>query len=155
LNFFAIIHRFFSSTTPLPSTQTSINSGDLPIVIKWNSNEIPISITQNEFKTVTDLKRKIQEITHVNVKRQKLLGLKYQGKPYTNINDDNVEISDLSLKANQKIMMMGTAEENIEPEPNKDDIEVLDDFEITSEELQVHEKEENIKKLQNRVTTRK
>lgn len=72
------------------------------VTIKWQGKEYPISISAED--TVLSLKRKIQEETAVQPKRQKLLGLKARagGLP-----GDDVTMGDLVLKPNQKIMMMG------------------------------------------------
>ena len=54
--------------------------------------------------TVSDLKHKLQEETHVNPKRQKLLGLKRKdGKP---AGDDDV-LLELGLKPGTKVILMG------------------------------------------------
>lgn len=72
------------------------------LAIKWSGKDYEVSITDTE--TISDLKRKISELTEVPPKRQKLLGLKARGgKPA----GDAASISELVLKPGQRIMMMG------------------------------------------------
>lgn len=72
------------------------------IGIKWSSKDLSIEVEQQA--DVGCLKRKIQEHTGVQPKRQKLLGLETkQGK----LASDDVLVSDLALKAGQKILMVG------------------------------------------------
>ena len=62
-------------------------------------------------ETVEGLKRKLAAQTNVPEKRQKLLGLKtLAGKPPLT---DDTPIYDLALKPNQKIMLLGQADEAI------------------------------------------
>ena len=72
------------------------------LVFKWSGKEFVIAVGQDE--TVSSLKRKIQERTSVQPKRQKLLGLKDKsGKLPT----DGHTLAELQLKPGQKIMLMG------------------------------------------------
>ena len=69
------------------------------ISIKWQSKEFPVQC--EEGWTVEDLKRRIEQETKVQPKRQKLLGLKLNGKPPA----DDAKIGDLSVA--KKVIMMG------------------------------------------------
>ena len=72
------------------------------MIIKWNNQQYDIDTA--DIKTVGTLKRAIESETAVQPKRQKLLGLKVKGgKPVT----DDTEISDLLLKAGQRVTVMG------------------------------------------------
>ena len=74
------------------------------LVFRWSGREITVAVVEDE--TVSSLKRKIQEQTTVQPKRQKLLGLKDKaGKLPT----DEHKVAELQLKAGQKIMLMGYA----------------------------------------------
>ena len=72
------------------------------IGIKWSSKDLSIQVEQEA--DVGCLKRKIQEHTGVQPKRQKLLGLKTKEGKLAN---DDVLVSHLALKVGQKIMMVG------------------------------------------------
>lgn len=74
------------------------------LVFKWSGREFTVAVVDDE--TVSSLKRKIQEQTTVQPKRQKLLGLKDKaGKLPT----DEHKVAELQLKPGQKIMLMGYA----------------------------------------------
>ncbi|KAB0390593.1 hypothetical protein E2I00_000245 [Balaenoptera physalus] len=71
------------------------------------------------------------------------------GKPAEN----DVKLGALKLKPNTKIMMMGTREESLEdvlgPPPDNDD--VINDFDIEDEVVEVENREENLLKISRRV----
>ncbi|KAM5172127.1 ubiquitin-like domain-containing CTD phosphatase 1 isoform 2-T2 [Mantella aurantiaca] len=71
------------------------------------------------------------------------------GKPAEN----DVKLGVLKLKPNTKIMMMGTREESLEemmaPPPENDD--VINDFDIEEEVVEVENREENLAKISRRV----
>ena len=72
------------------------------VTVKWTSKELEVELA--DAATVSDLKHKLQEETHVNPKRQKLLGLKRKdGKP---AGDDDV-LLELGLKPGTKVILMG------------------------------------------------
>ncbi|KAG8438774.1 hypothetical protein GDO86_005100 [Hymenochirus boettgeri] len=120
----------------------------LPLIIKWSGQEFPVS-TLSEEDTVLDLKHSLRGLTGVLPERQKLLGLKYKGKPAEN----DVKLGKLKLKPNTKIMMMGTREESLEevmgPPPDNDD--VVNDFDIEEDVVEVENREENLAKISRRV----
>uniref|UniRef100_A0A3P9NP54 Ubiquitin-like domain-containing CTD phosphatase 1 n=1 Tax=Poecilia reticulata TaxID=8081 RepID=A0A3P9NP54_POERE len=118
------------------------------VIIKWGGQEYSISSLSEE-DTVMDLKQSIKSLTGVLPERQKLLGLKIKGKPA----EDEVKLGSLKLKPNTKIMMMGTREESLEdvlaPPPDNDD--VVNDFDIEEEVIEVQNREENLAKIARRV----
>uniref|UniRef100_T1J0Y6 Ubiquitin-like domain-containing CTD phosphatase 1 n=1 Tax=Strigamia maritima TaxID=126957 RepID=T1J0Y6_STRMM len=120
----------------------------MEIVVKWSGKEYQISDIYDS-DTVGDLKSVIQKKTGVLPLRQKLLGLKYKGKPAY----DSLQLSLLKLKPNTKIMMMGSLEEEIQDAVNtpEDLPEVVNDFDIEDEEVQTENREEYLAKVQRRV----
>ncbi|XP_040295771.1 ubiquitin-like domain-containing CTD phosphatase 1 [Bufo bufo] len=120
----------------------------LSLIIKWGGQEFPLSALSEE-DTVMDLKHSLKSLTGVLPERQKLLGLKYKGKPV----DNSMKLGVLKLKPNTKIMMMGTREESLEdvlaPPPDNDD--VVNDFDIEDEVVEVENREENLAKISRRV----
>ncbi|CAK7303529.1 ubiquitin-like domain-containing CTD phosphatase 1 isoform X2 [Pongo pygmaeus] len=120
----------------------------LPIIVKWGGQEYSVT-TLSEDDTVLDLKQFLKTLTGVLPERQKLLGLKVKGKPAEN----DVKLGALKLKPNTKIMMMGTREESLEdvlgPPPDNDD--VVNDFDIEDEVVEVENREENLLKISRRV----
>ncbi|XP_048644294.1 ubiquitin-like domain-containing CTD phosphatase 1 [Marmota marmota marmota] len=120
----------------------------LPIIVKWGGQEYSVT-TLSEDDTVLELKQFLKTLTGVLPERQKLLGLKVKGKPEEN----DVKLGALKLKPNTKIMMMGTREESLEdvlgPPPDNDD--VVNDFDIEDEVVEVENREENLLKISRRV----
>ncbi|XP_077182498.1 ubiquitin-like domain-containing CTD phosphatase 1 isoform X2 [Paroedura picta] len=118
------------------------------LIIKWGGQEFLIT-TLSEEDTVLDLKQSLKGLTGVLPERQKLLGLKVKGKPAEN----DVKLGTLKLKPNTKIMMMGTREESLEdvlgPPPDNED--VVNDFDIEEEVVEVENREENLLKISRRV----
>nr|XP_046154310.1 ubiquitin-like domain-containing CTD phosphatase 1 isoform X2 [Oncorhynchus gorbuscha] len=123
-------------------------SMSVSVIIKWGGQEYSIR-TLSEEDTVLDLKQSIKSLTGVLPERQKLLGLKVKGKPA----EDQVKLGSLKLKPNTKIMMMGSREESLEdvlaPPPENDD--VVNDFDIEEEVIEVQNREENLAKIARRV----
>ena len=113
----------------------SESSGVCTFNIKWNGKDVEAAIEATE--TVAGLKRVLEITTNVLVKKQKLLGLKTRaGKPAT----DETPVSELLIKPNQKIMLMGTAEAQLEAlaaqelvEPH---VQVHDDFADETEDAE-------------------
>jgi ubiquitin-like domain-containing CTD phosphatase 1 len=121
--------------------------------IKWSGKDLEATVEATE--TVAGLKRVLEIETNVLAKKQKLLGLKtLAGKPAT----DDTPITELSIKPNQKIMLMGTAETKLEAlaaqeliEPH---IQVHDDFAEETEDaepLDLASRPEVQEKLQRRI----
>jgi len=95
---------------------------EMELVAKWNGSEYNVSIQPHQ--TVLDLKHKLEEMTKVQPKRQKLMGLGKGKMPP----DDEV-LSSLGLKSKHKFMMMGTVEEFILAEIPPDQLpEVINDL---------------------------
>ncbi|ELU09728.1 hypothetical protein CAPTEDRAFT_159759 [Capitella teleta] len=120
----------------------------IEIVIKWSGSEyriVNLSLENN----VLDLKLEIKKQTGVLPERQKLLGLKFKGKPP----DDNVLLSELRIKPGAKIMMMGTREEALADvlTPPEDLPEVVDDFDIGEEEIPIENRDIYLEKIERRV----
>ena len=68
------------------------------LIVKWGKEEHAVELAGVE--TVAELKRALQERTHVDCKRQKLLGLKTRdGKLAT----DDARVADLAIKPNTKV----------------------------------------------------
>ncbi|XP_072923981.1 ubiquitin-like domain-containing CTD phosphatase 1 isoform X2 [Hemitrygon akajei] len=118
------------------------------IIIKWSGQEYPVTKLTEE-DTVLDLKEMIKTLTGVLPERQKLLGLKIKGKAA----EDDVKLGMLKLKPNTKIMMMGSREECLEevlaPPPDNED--VINDFDIEEDVIEVENREENLAKIARRV----
>lgn len=119
------------------------------ICIKWNGKEYKIDGLKPD-QRVEDLKNEICKETGVLPQRQKLLGLKCKGKPA----NDDTPLSDLSLKSNTKIMMMGTREETIAAveKPPEDLPDVVNDFDIEEEEIAIENRSEYLAKIDRRIT---
>lgn len=105
---------------------------DVSILVKWCGKEYPIT-DLNEHDTVAVLRHEICKLTHVRPERQKLLNLKH-GKG-ANAADD-VRLGQLQLKANYKLMMVGSLEADIDDVAKRpaDADDVLDDFEDADRE---------------------
>ncbi|XP_060792494.1 ubiquitin-like domain-containing CTD phosphatase 1 [Neoarius graeffei] len=121
----------------------------LSVIIKWGGQEYSINAL-SEDDTILDLKQSIKSLTGVLPERQKLLGLKIRGKQA----DDDTKLGLLKLKPNSKIMMMGSREESLEdilapPPPESDD--VINDFDIEEEVIEVENREENLAKIARRI----
>jgi len=118
------------------------------VIVKWAGKEFHIeNLLPSD--TVESLKVKIMEKTGVKPERQKLLNLKFKGKPAS----DSTEISSLNMKQNFKIMMMGSLEEAIaETMAKPEDLpEVINDFDIDEEEVAIQDREVNLEKIEKRV----
>lgn len=120
---------------------------DHTVVIKWSGQEFRLSLEKDA--TVGDLKKATQDATGVLPGRQKLLGLKFKGKPP----GDDVALSEMKLKPSTKIMMMGTREEELDKvkEVPKDLPEVVNDFDIEEEEIAIENREEYLAKIERRI----
>ena len=75
---------------------------ELTLNIKWAGKEYGVRVCMED--SVGELKRRICEATSVLPKRQKLIGLNAKGK----IAEDSMILGRLALKANAKIMMVGS-----------------------------------------------
>nr|SVE77148.1 EOG090X0A5K [Daphnia lumholtzi]SVE78380.1 EOG090X0A5K [Daphnia lumholtzi]SVE79009.1 EOG090X0A5K [Daphnia lumholtzi] len=116
-------------------------------VVKWSAKEYVINVHKEG--TVLCLKKAIEVETGVKVERQKLLNLKFKGKPA----EDAVKLSGLDLKVGFKIMMMGSLEQDITTAstiPETVD-EIINDLDMTEEEIALENREEYLSKIAKRV----
>jgi len=112
-----------SSVSEEANTLSSISNGStesIQLVAKWNGKEYLVVLREDE--TISDLKHKLQDLTNVQVKRQKLVGISKKQPPDTAI------IKTLGLKRSHHFFLMGTLEENIPTEIPKDVGVVLSDW---------------------------
>lgn len=117
-------------------------------VVKWSGTDYPVHVEDCE--TVADLKNVIFNRTGVRPDRQKLLGLKASGGPA----NDATLISDLNLRPNSKIMMMGSKEEDIAQASERPEglPEVVNDLDIPEEaEIAIQNQSEYLAKIEKRV----
>jgi len=121
----------------------------LTLKVKWSGTEYVLE-NLDPTSTVIQLKQLIKDQTGVLPERQKLCGISLKGKTPP----DDTQLSELRLRQNQKIMMMGTREEAItEASTAPENMpEVIDDFEIGEEEMKkIAERPENLDKVARRV----
>jgi len=123
------------------------------VVVKWSGKEYSIDLSEeNTIVTVLCLKKAIELQTGVKVERQKLLNLKFKGKPA----EDGVKLATLELKSGFKIMMMGSLEEDITSAatvPDNAGDDVINDLDLTEEEIALENREEYLNKIAKRVST--
>ena len=116
--------------------------------VKWSGSDYAIHVEESQ--TVADMKNVIFNRTGVRPDRQKLLGLKVGGRPAS----DETAISELNLKPNAKIMLMGSREEDIAQASEKPDglPEVINDLDIPDEaEILVQNHPDFLSKIEKRV----
>ncbi|GBP35634.1 Ubiquitin-like domain-containing CTD phosphatase 1 [Eumeta japonica] len=147
--------KYFHTSTPRKrryekrpmSPRVHITNDGRLTVVKWNGQEYELpELTPTD--SVAMLKSAIENATRVRPERQKLLNIKYQGKAAK----DNCMLSELNLKPNLKILMMGSLEEAIEgarAKPENDD--VVNDLDIEEEEIDVENQEVYLAKISKRV----
>nr|SVE79638.1 EOG090X0A5K [Daphnia magna] len=119
----------------------------ISFVVKWSAKEYAIHVDKEG--TVLCLKKAIEVETGVKVERQKLLNLKFKGKPA----EDAVKLSILDLKVGFKIMMMGSLEQDITTASTVPEIvdEIINDLDMTEEEIALENREEYLSKIAKRV----
>ncbi|EIE27356.1 MGC81798 protein-like protein [Coccomyxa subellipsoidea C-169] len=118
------------------------------VIIKWSSKEMMFKI--NDSETVGCLKRKIEEETRVQPKRQKLLGLKAKGGKLAT---DDMMLTDLALKPGQKIMLIGHVTNELDAQADVAP-HVQDDFDLEEgvlQELDVKDNPDFQEKLHRRI----
>nr|CAG4644979.1 EOG090X0A5K [Leptodora kindtii] len=123
---------------------------DFQFVVKWSGKEYAV-VVKAHAASVLCLKKAIQDETGVKVGRQKLLNLKFKGKSA----EDGVKLASLDLKPGFKIMMMGSLEEDITAAttaPENVD-QVVNDLDLTEEEVALENREEYLSKISKRVDT--
>ncbi|KAK2663638.1 hypothetical protein Ddye_002212 [Dipteronia dyeriana] len=126
------------------STPASLLEEELTLTVKWRGKEYTVQVCGDD--SVSELKRRICEVTSVLPKRQKLLYPKIGNK----LADDSVLLSTLPLKSSLKMTMIGTVEDDIFVDPVESP-EIIDDFELGQEEsVDIKDKEVNKQKLRRR-----
>ncbi|KAI9176705.1 hypothetical protein LWI28_006228 [Acer negundo] len=126
------------------STPASLSEEELTLTVKWRGKEYTVRVCGDD--SVSELKRRICEVTSVLPKRQKLLYPKIGNK----LADDSVLLSTLPLKSSLKMTMIGTVEDDIIVDPVESP-EIIDDFELGQEEsVDIKDKEVNKQKLRRR-----
>jgi ubiquitin-like domain-containing CTD phosphatase 1 len=101
------------------SSSTTTEEGTYTLVCKYGACSFPM--VHPARCTVLEIKQALEALTNVSPARQKIIGLK-KGK----LMNDSDLLSELSLKQNQKFIMMGTPEDMmpqviIQPEFSEDD----------------------------------
>jgi len=111
-----------TATTTVAATveTTSVSVG---LSVSWNGKCFSLEVSPDS--TVADLKQHMETLTGVLAKRQKLVGLKFLGKPAA----DECAIGSLGLKDRQKVMLIGSVEVAVAPDP-ADLPDVLDDLDF-------------------------
>ena len=128
------------------------SGGLISLTIKWQDREIVIDTLEGS-NCVADLKKQLQDETQVRVVNQKLMGLKARVGGAVKVNDQTL-MSDLILKKNTKVMMLGTVDDeilkaNTRPEDLPD---VVDDFDVpVMEDMPPDLREEFLAKINKRV----
>ncbi len=131
--------------------QFLMTEGLISIVVKWQGKEIELSGLEG-VTSVGEMKQQLEERTFVRKENQKLMGLKCKAGG-TQMNDSTV-LSEIVLKPNMKVMMMGTPDAEIEKANTRpEDLpDVIDDFDIpTMEDLPTDRREEFLAKIEKRV----
>ncbi|GLJ30836.1 hypothetical protein SUGI_0612570 [Cryptomeria japonica] len=123
------------------SSSSCASEEDLTVVVKWSGREYRVQVSRDE--SVSELKRRICELTTVLPKRQKLLS----PHKFTDV----TLLSSLPIKSSLKITMMGTVEDEIIVDP-VDSPEIIDDFELGQDDAaEIKDKEVNKQKLRRRI----
>nr|SVE75905.1 EOG090X0A5K [Daphnia hispanica] len=119
----------------------------ISFVVKWSAKEYTILVDKEG--TVSCLKKAIEVETGVKIERQKLLNLKFKGKPA----EDGLKLNNLDLKVGFKIMMMGSLEQDITTASTVPEIvdEIVNDLDLTEEEIALENREEYLTKIAKRV----
>ncbi|TGZ69536.1 hypothetical protein CRM22_003689 [Opisthorchis felineus] len=124
--------------------------GDSQLVIHVKFNGQPLVVdTLGPEHTLGDLKQALFQQTRVLAETQKLLGLRTCNNAPV---DDSTMLSQLVLKPSTKIMLIGSTQEAIEDVNRIVDspADVLDDFEIRDEDIQLCDLPENLEKVARR-----
>lgn len=120
----------------------------LMLSIKWDSKVYPVSVYDG--MTVADFKQAIQTETKVRPDKQKIVNLKWKGKPAP----DDMMMTALGLRPNMKIMMIGSVDEALaEAASVPDELpEVINDLDIAEENLAcVHQRQDYKEKVEKKV----
>lgn len=101
------------SNNALQSASLSADSDMMPdpevaLRVKWGGSLYAVELPLQS--TIADLKRRLFELTEVQPKRQKVLGLPSTG---SRLPDDALKLHTLNLKPDQRIMLVGSREADI------------------------------------------
>ncbi|KAG5450850.1 Ubiquitin-like domain-containing CTD phosphatase 1 [Clonorchis sinensis] len=121
--------------------------GDSQLVIQIKFNGQPLVVDSlGPEHTLGDLKQALFKQTRVLAETQKLLGLRACNNAPV---DDSTLLSQLVLKPSTKIMLIGSTQEAIEDVNRIADspTDVVDDFEIRDEDIQLCDLPENLEKV--------
>lgn len=91
------------------SSMDEDGGGELVILVKWNKSTFPVELPPSS--PLSALRSMLWDLTAVRPERQKLFGL--TRSPGASVPGDDVPLSTLITKAEQKVMMMGSTEEKI------------------------------------------
>ncbi|KAL5562861.1 hypothetical protein UlMin_032608 [Ulmus minor] len=128
------------------ASTSSLTEEELTLTVKWSGKEYTVRLCGDD--TVSELKRRICQLTSVLPKRQKLL---YPKIVASKLADDAVLLSQLPLKSSIKMTMIGTVEDEIIVDPVESP-EIVDDFELGQDEaVDIKDKEANKQKLRRRI----
>ncbi|CAH8540976.1 unnamed protein product [Heterobilharzia americana] len=124
------------------------DKGDkIPIQLKHNGREILVDCLSSDH-SICDLKEELYRRTSVLPENQKILGLRTRNNdPVTN----STKLSCLLLKANTRLMLIGSTQEEIfQVNSAKDCPDVVDDFDYKEEDIDLCHAPENIEKVEKR-----
>uniref|UniRef100_A0A7N0TYQ4 protein-serine/threonine phosphatase n=1 Tax=Kalanchoe fedtschenkoi TaxID=63787 RepID=A0A7N0TYQ4_KALFE len=126
------------------SASSPVSEEEITLIVKWSGKEYTIRVCGDD--SISELKRRICEVTNVLPKRQKLLYPKMGNK----LADDSLLLGQIPIKSSLKMTMIGTVEDEIIID-QADAPEIIDDFEIGQDELvDVKDKDVNKQKLRRR-----
>lgn len=91
------------------SSMDEDGSGELVVLVKWDKSTFPVELPRSS--PLSALRTMLWELTAVRPERQKLFGL--TRSPGAGAPSDDVPLSTLITKAEQKVMMMGSTEAKI------------------------------------------
>jgi len=120
------------------------------LIAKWNGKEHHLDLPEDT--TVGEVRRRLQEMTNVQPKRQKLIGLGKKPNP-----DDEITLDSLKLKQPHSFMMVGCPDEKVLVEAAEagvpDVVNDLDwDYDPTEQD-EASSNVENRKKLDEKIRT--
>eukprot|EP00455_Lapot_gusevi_P007061 TRINITY_DN13030_c0_g2_i1.p1 TRINITY_DN13030_c0_g2~~TRINITY_DN13030_c0_g2_i1.p1 ORF type:complete len:355 (+),score=45.58 TRINITY_DN13030_c0_g2_i1:80-1144(+) len=99
-----------------------IKNDFIELLAKWGSQTISVFVRKSS--CVLSLKQHLAQVTGIQPHRQKLVGFKFKGKV-----TDEMAIEQLQVTDKHKFMLIGTAEQEILPEPPlEDNFDVVNDL---------------------------
>ncbi|KAA3676470.1 ubiquitin-like domain-containing CTD phosphatase 1 [Paragonimus westermani] len=141
-----IYHLFLfkiSNGSPMPD-----EIAPLVFNVKFNGKLVTVDCLRPT-DTIADLKRTLFDKTQVLPETQKILGLRTRNNEPAN---DDLKLSQLVLKPNSKLMLIGSTQKAIVCVNKTMDIptEVVDDFDLKEEDVQLGLLPENLEKVRRR-----